>query len=444
MYKEQKLPNESEEGLEKAKLFQKERLEQELRFLMESLEADVISKDEYEKGKARIERKLREIEQKTEEKIEETEQPKDSGEIEIKEIHEETKIIGKEETVEEKKPEMEEKEKIEEEKKEEVKEEKKEEPEDEKPTKELKEAEEEKKEKIEEEEQESKDFPTSESKDSEEPEEEITISKKWLYGAILLIIAVILIFSIRSYSKDGQEIIEESIPECSSDSDCKQEGMIGTCINLGEKEAKCEFEEDARVELMVINDKDCELCSPSRMKGVIKDIFPNLEIKNLDYKTTEAKELVSEFSINSLPAYIFNSNVSKATNFNDFKSALIKKENNYVINNRASGANYYFKREKIDNKLDVFLTAAIEEKVSNNIKAFLDLFEENIKFTGHLVNQKQKEELSEELGITSYPAFLINNQIKVGGFQSADAIKEKFCQLNKLDDCEEGLQKDLQ
>ena len=40
---------------------QKERLEQELRFLKESFEAEVISKEEYEKGKERIERKLKEI-----------------------------------------------------------------------------------------------------------------------------------------------------------------------------------------------------------------------------------------------------------------------------------------------------------------------------------------------------------------------------------------------
>src|SRR3990167_9001413 len=40
---------------------QKERLEQELRFLKESFEAEVISKEEYEKGIERIEGKLREI-----------------------------------------------------------------------------------------------------------------------------------------------------------------------------------------------------------------------------------------------------------------------------------------------------------------------------------------------------------------------------------------------
>ena len=41
---------------------QKERLEQELRFLKESFEAEVISKEEYEKGSDRIEKKLNEIE----------------------------------------------------------------------------------------------------------------------------------------------------------------------------------------------------------------------------------------------------------------------------------------------------------------------------------------------------------------------------------------------
>ena len=40
---------------------QKERLEQELRFLKESFEAEVISREEFEKGKDRLEKKLVEI-----------------------------------------------------------------------------------------------------------------------------------------------------------------------------------------------------------------------------------------------------------------------------------------------------------------------------------------------------------------------------------------------
>ncbi|MBI4143363.1 hypothetical protein HY487_00600 [Candidatus Woesearchaeota archaeon] len=53
---------------------QKERLEQELKFLKESFEAEVISKEEFEKGKGRVERKLKEIrqsEQKAGEKLKE-------------------------------------------------------------------------------------------------------------------------------------------------------------------------------------------------------------------------------------------------------------------------------------------------------------------------------------------------------------------------------------
>ena len=41
---------------------QKERLEKELRFLKESFEAEVISKEEFEKGKDRLEKKLRSLE----------------------------------------------------------------------------------------------------------------------------------------------------------------------------------------------------------------------------------------------------------------------------------------------------------------------------------------------------------------------------------------------
>ena len=40
---------------------QKERLDQELRFLKESFEAEVISREEFEKGKDRIEKRLNEL-----------------------------------------------------------------------------------------------------------------------------------------------------------------------------------------------------------------------------------------------------------------------------------------------------------------------------------------------------------------------------------------------
>jgi len=388
---------------------QKERLEQELRFLKESLEADVISKDEYEKGKERIERKLKEIEEgPTEEppiekptEAEKTEELKED--IEIKEFKEKpTKIIG-----------IEEEEMPEEPKKEETKE---------------------------------SPIEIEKVKEKEESiEEEITFSKKWVYALAIMVIVAILFLSIRSCYKPSETTIEEPteefIPICSSNSDCKQKGKVGFCLSPGTEEAACEFKEDIRVELTVINDKNCKLCDSDRMKQVINEIFPNTNIKNIDYITVEAKQSIEKLGIDSLPAYIFDSNLTKAINFDDFKRALVKKGDKYIMTNTASGSNYYFKREKISNRLDIFLTADIEEKVDKNIEEFLTLFGSGINFTKKVVTEDTK--ITEELGINSYPAFLINNQFKFGGLNSADSIKEKFCEINKLEECKQELSKDI-
>ncbi|MBI2657247.1 hypothetical protein HYX08_00975 [Candidatus Woesearchaeota archaeon] len=50
---------------------QKERLEQELKFLKESFDAEVISREEFEKGSGRIEKKLREIEKSEKKSVQE-------------------------------------------------------------------------------------------------------------------------------------------------------------------------------------------------------------------------------------------------------------------------------------------------------------------------------------------------------------------------------------
>jgi len=285
----------------------------------------------------------------------------------------------------------------------------------------------------------------------EEPEEEIKISKKWLYGIAILVIVAILFFSIRgckSTEEEGMEEeqieekpIEEFVPECSSNSDCKQEGMIGVCLNAGTKEAECEFKEDVKTELIVINDKDCKLCDSSSMKNIMKEIFPNVKISEFDYGAAEAKRLVNKFDIDALPAYIFDSNVKETINFNDFKSALMKNGDNYVVTNTASGADYYFKRELIENRLDVYLLPETTGKIETYIQEVSDLFKDKMNFTGHVVTEKQKEILKKELGINTYPAFLLNNQLKFGGILPANIIKEKICSVNYFEECSKELSK---
>ena len=51
--------------------------------------------------------------------------------------------------------------------------------------------------------------------------------------------------------------------------------------------------------------------------------------------------------------------------------------------------------------------------------------------------------LAKQLGINTFPTFLVNNKVKFGGVQSADKIKENFCAMNMLEECSLELTKSL-
>ena len=431
---------------------QKERLEQELRFLEESLEADVISKDEYERGKKRLGKKLKELEEQQEEPLEAEERPEEQqrGEtreeeteekqieteeqppeehqyqqepqIEIKEIKEQpTKIIGAEEE------DITEPQEIEEQPSEETQVEE---------TKSKSQSEEETEEREE----------TEETKSEEEylgaeDSEEVNVSKKWIYGTIIIILALILFFSIRGCGNSeketpsGETLLEEITPICSSNSDCKREGAIGTCSNPDTPEAACGFKTDIETNLLVVNDKNCKSCDSTTTKTIIKSIFPNIEIKEIDYSTEEAKNLVDKLDIDAFPAYIFDPNINEAINFNSFKSALSKRGDNYVMANTASGAIYHFKRPLIKNKLDIYLLPETDQQIQPRLNEVSALFNGKLTLDKHLVTERQKESLETELAINTYPTFLLNNQLKFRGILPADLIKEKICEVNSFEEC---------
>ena len=106
----------------------------------------------------------------------------------------------------------------------------------------------------------------------------------------------------------------------------------------------------------------------------------------------------------------------------------------------AAGSSFYFKRDNVPNKLDLFVIANDDAsiKAENNLKEFLDNFKE-VKFEKHFASDL----LAKEIGIKNYPTFLVNNVDKFNGVQSAETIKNNFCKLNKLTECEKSLSKSL-
>ncbi len=398
---------------------QKERLEQELRFLKESFDAEVISKEEFEKGKDRIEKKLKEIEKAAkqqiteEQKIEEpkkeqveeptkAEEPKTDEAIEAKE-GETIKLKVFQEEHEHLEPVQ-------------VKvkpEEKRQEPAPETPKIEIKE----------------------EKKKS-----------KFLNYSVVLVVIVLVVFFSYSLLKNKKAAQESAAPltfvaACSSNQDCRQEEKEGICLKPGAKEAKCEFKDIPKVNVIVLNDrKNCFNCDTQRILSIIESWFGVANIKEIDYGTEDGKSLAEKVDARLLPTYIFEENITKKPKFDEFKQLFIKKNNYYILSDDAAGSTFYFKQSSTPNKLDLFVVKGDDAsmRAENNVKEFLEVFKD-VKFDKYSLNDK----LAQELKIRAFPTFLVNNRVKFSGVHSAETIKENFCKLNKLPACEKSMSKNL-
>lgn len=351
---------------------QKERLEQELKFLKESFEAEVISREEFEKGRNRVEKKLKEI-RKQEQKSKE---PK--AEERKKEEAEESPIAAKEgETIK------------------------------------LKVIQDEPGHPNPEPIQVKIEDKRGEKAQASEPKETGKENKFFKYAVVfvVLLLAVFFLYSIFMGSQND-EAKPVKIPEA----------------------------QVSRTNVLVINDRqNCFNCDTQRVLGILEGWFGSLNATEISYNSEQGRKLAEKYSARLLPLYILDENVTKKTEFEKFRQAFSRRNGSYVLNEDASGSAFYFRRENVPNKLDLFVKDDDSgAKAENNLKEFLDEFEE-AQFEKHLSN----DNLARELGIRSFPTFLVNNRVKFSGIQTPETIKNNFCRLNKLPQCNASLSRNL-
>ena len=362
----------------------KEKLDQELRFLKESFDAEVISKEEYEKGKERIEKKLQGNGNNSDNnKFSESQGP------EKKEA--EAKTESKSEEI------------------------------------------------------------TEQKKDSEdqqtpaETKEQKKEGKAFKYAVVFIVLTLVVFFGYSLLKQDKDLEKEENkaaqfIPVCSSDKDCIQSSRQGACLEPGTKNAKCQYP-IKKTKVIVLNGRnDCFNCGTERILGIIEGWFGDLDVKEIDYNTEQGKELADKFGLNILPAYIFDSNITNKTAYNQIKQTFAKKNGSYILSENAAASTFYFRRENIPNRLDFFIKEgdASSIKAEKNLNEFVEAFPD-VKFEKH----SSTSDLAKGLGIKTFPAFLVNNMVKFTGIHPAETIKDNFCALNKLEECEISLSKSL-
>jgi hypothetical protein len=445
---------------------EKERLEKELRFLKESLEAGIISEDEYDKGSMRIEQRLAEIgedflEEANEGAPLEPEKEKEEQQETEKEEQEPAEKPKEEELVEEKKEEPqegpEEKETassiLDEVEKEQETE--KEEPKEEEPVEEKKEEpkEEKKPEKMTEEKpkpkpkktEAKKRKPKSEARDTQKEDKSPTTFNRKNVRIIAIITIIIMVILLMKKAPPMTGLIEEKFKAvCSTDEECISPGKVGICLSPGTKEASCEFHEPLPVGLTIIGDRTCPSCDTARMLSVLRQLFPGLDYEVVDANTQEGRAWINELGIKVLPAYVFDEELNETMKFEKFKRALVKVRDKYVVTPTASGSNYLFSRMSKPYSFDLYVQSDQDTTVlDNSINEVLGLFGDKIYFNKQVVDKSEEDSLRRELAITTYPAYIINNQLKFTGTQAAEIIKNRFCYVNSLPECSTTLSLDV-
>ena len=137
----------------------------------------------------------------------------------------------------------------------------------------------------------------------------------------------------------------KNMPACTADADCPaKEGKVPQCRNPDSKNAVCEYVNDAKTELVIVNDKRCSSCDTTQIVAALKNIFLNLDAREVDSSSEEGKKLIADMGITVAPSFVFDSNVVQTyawKNNPKLQSAFEQKNGKYRIVDEATGASFY-------------------------------------------------------------------------------------------------------
>jgi len=146
------------------------------------------------------------------------------------------------------------------------------------------------------------------------------------------------------------------LPRCFSDNNCKKEGFFGACKDAGSLKSQCEFKKANEVRMLVITSKECIICETAPVVSYFKKQFPGLSVSYIYYPDKKADGFIKDFEVLGLPAYFLGKEAGKEKNFDNLKGNLKLKGDYYMVMPYFSGFSYFFNREKIKDKLDVFIS----------------------------------------------------------------------------------------
>jgi predicted DsbA family dithiol-disulfide isomerase len=95
------------------------------------------------------------------------------------------------------------------------------------------------------------------------------------------------------------------------------------CDQMVDKPVACaNLPEPLEFEVIILNDKRCRECVTSNFESSLKNLFPGISFKRVDYMTDEGKALYESTKVQYLPAMLFDEKVNEEQNYGNIERFL--------------------------------------------------------------------------------------------------------------------------
>jgi glutaredoxin len=230
----------------------------------------------------------------------------------------------------------------------------------------------------------------------------------------------------------------ENMPACSSDTDCmNQPGKIGLCENPGKKDAKCNYQDDARVELIIVNSKDCPNCNTAQFIQVLQRMFYNMDVKEADASSETGSRMISRLNLQHAPSLVFGSTIQEtyAWKTNERLRTAFRQQGDYfVMLDEATGATFVLDAEK---RKEIEKLTGVEK---GDNKPQIDFYVMSYCPYGNMA-EEAIEPVYKLLGDKAdfNPHYVIYSNYNGGGAQYCIDPESKYCSMHGVQEMRQGL-----
>jgi 5'-nucleotidase len=159
------------------------------------------------------------------------------------------------------------------------------------------------------------------------------------------------------------------LPECLSDEDCRQPGMIGSCESAGTSRAKCSFQPAVAVPLTIVGNA-AGLNPQAEPLNWLMRLFPGIKTEYVTADSPPGKRLIQDYQLDRLPAYLFAQAVLEAKNIDQLKPQLRFINDRLLLDPSLARAHFYINRTPRPGRIE-FLFSPLSPQ-SNKI--LLDIY----------------------------------------------------------------------